>query len=165
MDENDTPLSDRSVWQALADIDAKIDRVAGLGAQTVTHVKKLADLRSAEYRLGDGDRQNLRQVLPEILRVMSQLRESRAMLFARMTAAEIAAAFDKPRIDEARRMLRQAEDSGRTLTPKRDDSITLRVQIPVDASRKKMRKLAKEGLKALAVAGATWVLHHLHVIP
>lgn len=156
-EKNEAPLSAGQLWQALADLDNKIDRVAGLGAQTVGHIKRWA----ADQRLGDSERQQLRMILPEILRVMKQLGEGRTAMFSRMTAEDIAAAFDKPRIDEARRILKAAEDSGRTLVPRRkDDSITLRVNIPV-GNKKDRKKLIVTAIKALAAAAAGAIVHHV----
>lgn len=133
----------------------QLDRVAGMAAETVTQITRVARLVAAGQSL---DGRQKRDFDERMDRLDHAMRSFALLSFDRWTPDDIARRFDRPRIDAARRILKAAEESGSPLMRLKDDSITLRVSLP---GKKDRKKLAATIAKALAAAAAGAILRHV----
>jgi hypothetical protein len=145
-----SPDSSRPLAEVIAELDAKIDRVAGLSTQAVTQLDRLiriiaanAQLDARASQLDARTKRELYDLVAETRGVLSQVRDTRAELVrARASAAE-------------------AEE----LEPfrKRDDSITasVKLQISGEQSRKTVGHWLKLLAKAIAAGGVGALIKHL----
>lgn len=168
MDKHDeaSPLSsslllDELKQELVAQRD-QLDRAVGLSAEAVTQLARLARAVYSGQALDGRQKQAFDERMD---RLDGAMRRFAVLAFDRWTAEDIARRFDKPRIDAARRLLKAAEEGGAPLVKRKDDSITLRVEIPVDAGRKKVKKMAKEAGKLLLVGIGTYIAKRLGWLP
>jgi len=75
--KDETP---RSSPPAPADLDSKIDRIAGLSAQAVMQIERLVRIISASHSLDARSRREMQDALAENRAVLAQLRDGRQAL-------------------------------------------------------------------------------------
>jgi hypothetical protein len=141
----------------LDELKQQLDRIAGMSAEALTQMTRLVRIFSAGQALDGRQRQAFDE---RMARLDGALRSFSLLAFDRWTAEDIARRFDKSRIDAARRILKAAEESGDELVKHKDDSITLRVQIPVGTKRDR-KDMVKTAMKAIAVGLAGAIIRHL----